>query len=361
MDGADLASDTRSKGVEDSQDTNMSVLEGLTSTWAQLAKASETQTAMLASLKEDLLLRTDSDEDGEAAQSLNDSVDLNAALTDVLDPSDTHTSTTAAAKPASCPDSGSQDDILESLTQAFVQTKEKSPAIAEKIAGLIDNMVTGGLSPNTIKERVEKYPPPENCKFLSTTTVNEEIWDLLPRRSRTVDLAFQRVQEPLVQGLSALSILGDQLVKDLHAGKTLNTRQILDHVMDSIALLANANFKLNMARRELIKPELNPPYTRLCKDEIKPSTKLFGDDLSKHLEDMAEAKKVGRQMQKTSETRTASQGYFKAGRQKFRRPNFKPYDRPSSQKTSQQRPFLGYSRAQKSAQKKPSQPTNKTQ
>ena len=336
----------------------MSVLEGLTSTLAQLAKASETQTAMLASLKEDLL-RTDSDEDGEAVQSLNDSVDLNASLTDVLDPSDTHTSTTAAAKPASCPDSGSQDDILESLTQAFLQTKEKSPAIG--IAGLIDNMVTGGLSPNTIKERVEKYPPPENCKFLSTTTVNEEIWDLLPRRSRTVDLAFQRVQEPLVQGLSALSILGDQLVKDLHAGKTLNTRQILDHVMDSIALLANANFKLNMARRELIKPELNPPYTRLCKDEIKPSTKLFGDDLSKHLKDMAEAKKVGRQMQKTSETRTASQGYFKAGRQKFRRPNFKPYDRPSSQKTSQQRPFLGYSRAQKSAQKKPSQPTNKTQ
>ena len=69
-------------------------------------------------------------------------------------------------------------------------------------------------------------------------------------------VAFQQVQEPLVQGLSALSILGNQLVKDLHAGKTLNTRQILDHVMDSIALLANANFKLNMARRELIKPDL---------------------------------------------------------------------------------------------------------
>ena len=78
MDGADLASDTRSKGVEDSQDTNMSVLEGLTSTLAQLAKALETQTTMLASLKEDLL-RTDSDEDGEAVHSLNDSVDLSLA------------------------------------------------------------------------------------------------------------------------------------------------------------------------------------------------------------------------------------------------------------------------------------------
>ena len=59
--------------------------------------------------------------------------------------------------------------------------------------------------------------------------------------------------------------------------------------MNSIALLANANFKLNMKRRKLIKPDLNPPFTRLCKEDIKPSTKLFGDDLSKH---MAEAKKA---------------------------------------------------------------------
>ena len=45
------------------------------------------------------------------------------------------------------------------------------------------------------------------------TMVNEEIWDLLPRRSRTVDLAFQRVQEPLLQGISALTKLAGKLVR----------------------------------------------------------------------------------------------------------------------------------------------------
>ena len=60
--------------------------------------------------------------------------------------------------------------------------------------------------------------------------------------------------------------------------------------MDSIALLSNTHYKLNIERQQLIKPELNPPYTRLCKEEIKPSTKLLGDDLSKHLKDMAEVK-----------------------------------------------------------------------
>ena len=336
----------------------------ITATLAQLAKASETQTTVLASLKEDLILRADSDEGEESEGDNSDTVDINAVVNDMLDLSNSHANpgTNAAKKTASCPDSGSQNDIL---TQAFAQSKEKSPVIAEKIAGLIDNMATGGLSPETMKERVEKYHHPENCKFLLPTTVNEEIWDLLPQRSRTVDLAFQRVQEPLVQSLSALSILGDQLVKDVHAGTTPNTCKILDHVMDSIALLANANFKLNMKRRELIKPDLNPPYTRLCKDEIKPSTKLFGDDLSKHLKEMAEAKKAGRQMQKTSDTRTSSYGFTKAGRQKFRRSNFKPYDRPydrtSSQKRPQQHPFLGYGQAHKSAQKKSSQSNAKDQ
>ena len=358
----------KNNGPDHPPDNNMAVLQGLTATLAQLAKASETQTAMLASLKEDIILRADSDEGEESEGDKSDTVDINAVVNGMLDSSDSHTNpgTNAAKKTASCPDSGSQDDILDSLTQAFVQSKEKSPAIAEKIAGLIDNMATGGLSPETVKERVEKYHvPPENCKFLLPTTVNEEIWDLLPRRSRTVDLAFQRVQEPLVQSLSALSILGDQLVKDVHAGTMPNTRKILDHVMDSIALIANVNFKLNMKRRELIKPDLNPPYTRLCKDEIKPSTKLFGDDLSKHLKEMAEAKKAGRQMQKTSDTRTSSHGFMKAGRPKFRRSNFKPYDRPygrtSTQKTPQQRPFLGYGRAHKGAQKKFSQSNAKDQ
>lgn len=98
-----------------------------------------------------------------------------------------------------------------------------------------------------------------------------------------------------------MSILGDQLVSNLQTGKTTNTRQ----VMDSIALVANANHKLNMKRRELIKPDLNPPDTKLCKKDIKPSTKLFGDDLSKHLKDMAKAKKAGRQMQRNSDTRTS--------------------------------------------------------
>ena len=102
-----------------------------------------------------------------------------------------------------------------------------------------------------------------------------------------MDLAFQRVQEPLIHGLSSITILAEQLFKDIQSALTVDARETLTHVMDSIAL---ANWKLNKKRREIIKADLNPPYTRLCKEEIKPTTKLFGDDLSKHLKEMSKVK-----------------------------------------------------------------------
>ncbi|CAB3995275.1 Hypothetical predicted protein [Paramuricea clavata] len=34
--------------------------------------------------------------------------------------------------------------------------------------------------------------------------VNKEVWDLLPRKSRSVDLAFQAVQATMLQGTAAL-------------------------------------------------------------------------------------------------------------------------------------------------------------
>ena len=110
--------------------------------------------------------------------------------------------------------------------------------------------------------------------------------------------------------------------------------------MDSVARLGNTNWKLNMKRRELIKPELNPPYTRLCKEDITLSTKLFGDDLAKHLKDMSEAKKAGQQMQKPYPN-SSNRGAVHSQKRNFSR--FKPYHydrtRGSGNKSTNRQPF----------------------
>ena len=93
-------------------------------------------------------------------------------------------------------------------------TKEiKSPAVAEKIAELINSILSGKLSLVVAKERGGKPFPQENCKHVCTSVINEEIWDLLHRRSRSVDLAFQHVQETLTQGISSIALLADKLAK----------------------------------------------------------------------------------------------------------------------------------------------------
>ena len=213
-------------------------------------------------------------------------------------------------------------------------------------------MLIGGLSAETVKERVEKHPPPENCKFLAVTMVNEKIWELLPRKSQAVDLAFQLVQEPLTN-------LAGKLVKDVTDGKTPNTRDVLNHVMDSVTMLGNTNWKLNMKRRELIKPELNPPYTRLSKKDIAVSTKLFGDDLSKHLKDMSEAKKAGQQMQKPY-SNSSHRGAVHSPKRNFSR--FKPYHydrtRGSGNQSNNPQLFWGQGRPSAPFRKKQSASNN---
>ena len=279
------------ESVLDRSNTLTNILQNLTTTLSQLTEASQAQTAVLADLKEDLLLQDDADEPNPDRHA--EPLDITHLTAVVNDCTRDSSAKDVVSDSRSDSESQSQNNIVESLTQAYLPNTKKFPAIEGKIAELIDNMLTGGLLTKTVKESADKYSSPRKNKFLGITSVNEEVWDLLPRQSRTVDLAFQKVQELLLPGLSALCTLSGKLVSCIQSGKMPKTRETLTVIMGSIALLSNTHHKLNMKRRELIKPELNPPYTRLCKDEIKPSAKLFGDDLSKHLKDIAELKKVG--------------------------------------------------------------------
>ena len=101
--------------------------------------------------------------------------------------------------------------------------------------------------------------------------------------------------------------------------------------MDSLVLVAQANWSLIMKWQELIKPDLEPPFTRLCKPDIAPTTKLFGDELSKQLKEMTEVSQVGKQLQKKA---PEEKRHFQ-----------KPCDRPRSRKGSTMTTgslFLGY-------------------
>ena len=71
---------------QSSQNSMAVILKEFNDTLAQLTKASETQTATLASLKEDILIRPDSDEeaDEEESNTSNTQLNVSAMLNNVL-------------------------------------------------------------------------------------------------------------------------------------------------------------------------------------------------------------------------------------------------------------------------------------
>ena len=91
------------------------------------------------------------------------------------------------------------------------------------------------------------------------------------------------------------------------------------------------------------------------------STKLFGDDLSKHLKDMSEAKKAGQQMQKPY-SNSSHRGAVHSQKRNFSR--FKPYHydrtRDSGNKSTNHQPFLGQGRPSTPFRKKQSASNNNT-
>ena len=85
-----------------------------------------------------------------------------------------------------------------------------------------------------------------------------------------MDLAFLKVQELLLPGLSALCALSDKLVGSIKSGDAPNTTDTLTVILDIIALLCNANHKLIMKRREFIK---NPNSIRLTHGHTRKRSK----------------------------------------------------------------------------------------
>ena len=174
------------------------VLLSLQSSLNQLVQASKAETDAFNNLREDILLQPDpNDEDKDViTDRTTNLLDLTTARNQLLDASNGHSPKSLPNN--SCPDERTNNNFLDSLTQAFLLNSKKSPHVEEKIAGLVNNILTRELLQDSVKERGKKYPPPANCKYLTATMVNEEIWDLLSGKNRPVDLAFQHVQEPLI-------------------------------------------------------------------------------------------------------------------------------------------------------------------
>ena len=205
----------------------------------------------------------------------------------------------------------------------FACPTESGPPIGNELAQSVNFLMENKLEEKQLTQTCENYPKPQNCNLV-IPKVNPLIWENLGAKTRTMDVKIQNCQKPLVKGITAVL-------------KNIGDRKTTEAEEDSIALLANANYQLNLIRKDLIKPELNQRYAHLCKPNVKSTEWLFGDDLTKTVKDLDEQQKTAGVMRQPK-TRFSQRFNPLTPQQKYASVGW-------GRRTAQsQRPFLGASR-----------------
>lgn len=168
-----------------------------------------------------------------------------------------------------------------------------------------------------IKDKIKQYPIPDNCGKLKVPRVDDLLWDQLESQTRSRDAGLQQMQLTLVTAITAVARATDDLIKRQAFDESLESE--LTPLMDAIVLLNNVNADLSLKRRELIKPDLNTEYKKLCSGVTEITDHLFGEDLAKQVKDIGEANKIKSKLSSSRGPRGSyarGRGYFR-GRRPF--------------------------------------------
>lgn len=228
---------------------------------------------------------------------------------------------------------GSEDDggeiYVPTLAAKFAVPANVGHTINSEIANSTAYMIANPLEDKTIGDTQNKYPPPKNIPFLDPPKVNATIWENLQPPTRSRDLKIQRVQKSLTRGISAMvNALSESEVQPSE------TQQ------DALALLCNANYELNLLRREFLKPDMGPKFAHVCKPSTPITSHLFGDDLAKRVKELTDEQRVTSGVMKQSSAKNRYTPYDKPGPRPQPRAGPSGYSRPSFSQTSS-KPFLG--------------------
>ncbi|PIK45243.1 hypothetical protein BSL78_17887 [Apostichopus japonicus] len=221
-------------------------------------------------------------------------------------------------------DTPEEETLLDSVVEPFL-AGDTGPALPPKIADFIARMMTEKLSDDKLNEKVRAYKQPENCDILQPTRINQIIWDKIKPGTRSKDIKVQKAQSVLVKSMTALVVT----IKDFLEGRP---QKEVHGLFDTLALLAQGNLQLNLARRELIKADLSRDFATLCSQNVPVTKFLFGDDISKELKDIVNANKMAAKVMPKygrvlvgAEEASEEEAIFARGRSSGRSPG--PYGR----------------------------------
>lgn len=185
------------------------------------------------------------------------------------------------------------DSTLIQGTKAFGPSDTVVADIDNRVAEMVNFLFDNGMREEDYKAMCEDdvVKRPNNCHALAPVECNPQVLEALKLDARKTDFRLEvnkdilRASTIITKSLVALDDLAEQEgnPKLAHEVSMLN---------GALALLGNANHRHNLARRFVMKREINYKYAHLCSDKVPITRFLFSDDVSQSARQIEEAEKL---------------------------------------------------------------------
>ena len=150
-------------------------------------------------------------------------------------------------------------DLLAPCHSELTKNVVLGPEVRPKLAEILDDSARSAMKDDVKADFEKKYPRPENATKMDTVTTNGLVWDKLDPTRRAMDSKLQHIQGFMLKGMTAVASSIDKLLD-----KADTDREILDPLVDAIALVGQAHFEICLWRKELQKPDINREFHRIC-------------------------------------------------------------------------------------------------
>lgn len=172
--------------------------------------------------------------------------------------------------------------ILLQAAKSFGPVAECTEDLEEPVAAMVNHLFAHGMPEEDYKDVLDAdvTKRPNHCPALTPVECNTQVLDALSTEAKKSDYRLKEVGKNITKAatilVKSLSVL-DKLA--LEQENPVIGREVA-MLNGALALLGNANLRTNLARRHIIKREINHKYSHLCNDKAPMTSLLFGDNLS---------------------------------------------------------------------------------
>ena len=195
----------------------------------------------------------------------------------------------------------SPPSILASMTKTVNQNEKTGPEVEEQLADIAKQFLEKGMNKEAFEKVLADILRPQNCDRLKVMRVNPSIFNNVSKEVKQEDIALQKVQRPLISGITKLVFLLDNLLKaEQNKIAAPSSQHVMTELSQAIGILCDTSHEVDLRRRWLFKPEMKEEYKSLCSEANPVTGELFGDQLSQSVKELQETNKVTSKLTKRS-------------------------------------------------------------